>query len=160
MSKLLNPFFRVMRFGSSHGAPMDFIYHKTYAKDRYVLVYALKMIENDLKRIFEFIEPSEENLNTYSHRLYELFLRSATEFETNCKQILAANGYTCSRDLNIRDYHKINQAMQLSKYEVKLSMWYPDAKVFIPLEEWERGSGLTWYQEYNLVKHQIGRAHV
>lgn len=152
MTKLANPYFRIMRF-TDWGYPTDFICHKAYAKDRYVLVYAYKMIENDLKKIFEFIEPSEGNLDVYSHRLYELFLRAATEFETNCKQILDANGYSRSGDLNIVDYFKINQAMRLSKYEVRLSMWYPDIKIIKPFEQWASGASLTWYQEYNLVKH-------
>jgi len=32
------------------------------------------LIQNDLQRIFEFIEPSDDNLDTHSFRIHELFM--------------------------------------------------------------------------------------
>ena len=52
----------------------------------------------DLNEIFDFVEPSNDNTSVYSHRIYELLLRAATEFESNCKGILKANGYTGPRE--------------------------------------------------------------
>ncbi len=144
------PYYRIMR--SCGGAPLNYIYCKTYASDRYNLIHTFKIIENDLKKLFEYVEPAEKNEKVFSHRLYELFLRCATEFETNCKQILLANGYPV-RSMDIRDYYKINAANQLSHYEVKLSIWHPGPKIIKPFEEWNSGHSLTWYQDYNDVKH-------
>jgi len=148
---IIKPYYRIVRI-TKGPYPTDFIYHKKYAKDRYILIHSYKIIENDLKKILEFIEPSDSNANTYSHRLYELLLRCATEFETNCKQILAANGYT-GRDLNIEDYFKVNQATRLSDYKVKLYTWYPHPKILSPFNEWNNGFSLRWYKDYNDVKH-------
>ena len=49
--------------------------------------------ELDFKKVFEYIEPSDINLEVYSHRLYELLLRAATECETNFTSILKDNDY-------------------------------------------------------------------
>ena len=87
---LQKPYYRIMRpLGGSLFC--EYIYDKRYATDRSGLCRAYQILENDLKTIFEFIEPNDDNCKSYSHRTYELFLRSATEFETNCKRILTAN---------------------------------------------------------------------
>jgi len=148
------PYYRIMRV--CDGAPTDYIYCKTYADDRYSLIHAFKIIEKDLKNLFEFIEPSEKNEEVFSHRLYELFLRCATEFETNCKQILLANGYP-DGNMNITDYYKINNANKLSDYEVRLNIWHPEPKIIKPFDKWNSGHSLAWYQDYNDVKHDRSR---
>lgn len=40
--------------------------------------HGYKLIEDDLLSICEFIEPTDANKETYSHRIYELFLRVCT----------------------------------------------------------------------------------
>jgi len=70
---------------------------------------------------------TDGNQNVYSHRLYEMLLRTCTEFENNCKGILKDNGYV-SQNLNIKDYYKINAASKLNEYEIKLNVWSPCPK--------------------------------
>ncbi len=148
---ITKPYYRIMRQTTARS--VGYILDRRYSKDRFVLCHAYKIIEDDLKKILEFVEPANQNKAVYSHRLYELLLRSATEFETNCKLILSANGYGRSGNWNITDYHKINDATKLSKYEVSIMIWRFGEKILTPLEEWSRGHTLTWYQDYNLVKH-------
>ncbi len=134
------------------GDAYSYMLDRKYAEDRFSLCQAYRIIEDDLKKILEFIEPSDKNKKAYSHRIYELFLRCSTEFETNCKRILFANGYVKNK-LNIKDYYKINKATSLSKYQVKMSLWHPKEKILRPLGEWSNGHSLKWYQAYNCVKH-------
>jgi len=148
---ITKPYYRIIRHGCA--CSDDYIIDKRYAEDRFVLCQAYKIIEDDLKKIFESIEPSNQNGKVYSHRLYELFLRCATEFETNSKRILSANGYRKKKHFNIEDYHKINYATRLSEYKLRLNIWYPKEKIFTPLKEWSKGHSLKWYQDYNSVKH-------
>ena len=153
---LRKPFLRIMR-------PMlsgrDFLFHEyildnRYANDTSLLCRSYELIINDLKRLFEFIEPSDDNLKTYSHRTFELLLRAATEFETNCKRILEANGYSKSGNLNILDYYKINSSSKLSEYKVILEIWRPDRKEIHPFANWNSGTHeLKWYKAYNNAKH-------
>jgi len=149
--KLQKPFYRIARPGATMHS--DYILDGRYASDRFMLLQSFQLIENDLKRILEFVEPTDSNVSVYSHRIYELFLRCATEFETNCKKILSANGYHSQKSLNIGDYYRINVATNLSEYEVKINIWHPSAQVFKPLGDWAAGSSLGWYQDYNCVKH-------
>lgn len=145
---LEKPYYRIARTES--GA--DYIKDKRYAPDRFLLLQAYQLIENDLKAILEYIEPADQNESVFSHRIYELFLRCATEFEANCKNILYANGYK-NTQLNIKDYYKVNKATKVSEYEIKINSWYNNPKIFRPLQDWLAGPKLCWYQVYNNVKH-------
>ena len=107
----------------------------------------------DLSNLFEYNEPSDDNLNTYSHRTYELFLRICTEYEANSKAILTANGYNVLRRLNITDYAKINNSSKLSEYSVIFFNWRNNPKEFYPFRDFTNGNSLSWYSDYNQVKH-------
>ena len=145
---ITKPYFRIARIESGD----EYIRDRRYAPDRFMLIQSYQLIENDLKKILEFIEPADSNKDTYSHRLYELLLRCSTEFETNCKRILYANGYRRG-NLKMEDYYKINKATRVSEYEIEINNWYPSTKTFCPLQEWSSNYTLPWYQAYNHVKH-------
>ncbi|MEW6172200.1 MAG: hypothetical protein AB1510_03930 [Bacillota bacterium] len=145
---LPKPYFRIYRPGSS-GYERD----PRYADDRISLCRGFALIESDLKRIFEYVEPADNNLQTYSHRIYELFLRACTEFEANCKGILDANEYRKSSNYNIEDYCKLETSSRLSDYKTVLYIWKSRCKTFEPFREWKSSRTLSWYQAYNTVKH-------
>ena len=119
------------------------------------LVTTAHLIVRDLYELFNYVEPHDDNKGTYSHRIYELFLRTATEFESNCKGILKANGYAkAEKDMTIRDYFNIAEAAHLSEYRISFVRWMPICD-FKPFAAWNTASytPLTWYQSYNKVKH-------
>lgn len=158
---LAKPFRRIIRPFTDgeyiHGAEDEEVYilSNDYASDRSTLIRAYSVIESDLLKLFNYVEPCDDNLNVYSHRTYELLLRASTEFETNCKAILSANGYSSpsGRNLDITDYHKVDKASRLSQYAVILDTWLPSRKVFEPFKDWATSHILEWYQCYNSVKH-------
>jgi len=117
------------------------------------LVTTAHLIVRDLYEVFNYVEPCDANVAVYSHRIYELFLRTATEFEANCKGILKANGYTKAK-MNAEDYFKIVAVSRLSEYKVTFIRW-ATAKAFKPFSAWNSATytPLTWYQDYNSVKH-------
>lgn len=148
------PFYRIIRPMIRHDSFFcNYSRDKRYSDDMNSLCRSYKLLENDLKKIFEYIEPCDHNSNTYSHRIYELLLRSATEFELNCKRILGANGYTINNNLNITDYFKIEKATRLSEYKIYLDIWKPERKVIQPFIQWQDSHSLSWYKAYNDVKH-------
>lgn len=51
------------------------------------------LIQNDLKKLFEYIEPADRNLETYSFRIHELLMRSCIGIEANFKAIVQENIY-------------------------------------------------------------------
>src|SRR5690554_5224374 len=98
--KLSKPYRRIIRpyllpnhyvFGPSNNI---YFVDDSYASDRFEIIRAYYILEKDLINLFEFIDPSDANLATYSHKTYELLLRASTEFELNAKKVLSANGYS------------------------------------------------------------------
>lgn len=119
------------------------------------LLASAHLIVRDLYEVLDFVEPHNDNEKTYSHRIYELFLRTATEFESNCKGILIANGYNKPVDeLKAFDYFKIARAARLSEYVVTFHRWSP-LREFKPFAQWADSNykSLSWYKSYNSVKH-------
>lgn len=144
------PYYRIYRPGSG----TEFLNDTRYCNESNELYRAFQLLELDLKRIFEFIEPTDNNLKTYSNRLYELLLRACTEVEASAKAILVANGYNCDPDdLNMKNYRLVNNATRLSEYKVTLETWNPKPIVLHPFKTWKSTHTLEWYSAYNTVKH-------
>lgn len=118
--------------------------------ERKSMLMAARLIIDDFERIFEYVEPHTNNENVFSHRIYELLLRTCTEVESCCKGILMANGHAAK---NMDDYKKIERATHLSGYTVQYSNWLPTAYSTQPYSNWATGNPLSWYQAYNDVKH-------
>lgn len=136
---------------------LDYLYDNRFAnqEEKKSLITATRMILRDLNNLYDFIEPSDDNLCVYSHRIYELLLRTATEFEANCKGILKANGYSKpENEWGVKDYFKISRAARLNEYSLTFERW-ETAHEFKPFIEWNpsRRETLTWYEAYNEVKH-------
>lgn len=133
----------------------NYMLDNRYCSERSSLFRAYRIIQDDLEKLFDYIEPCESNKDAYSHRTFELLLRSATEVEANCKGILKSNGYIRPRcgNMTIEDYYKIQQATKLSEYEVKLKCWHGSSEVLKPFENWGNTHSLSWYQAYNDAKH-------
>lgn len=116
--------------------------------------HAFRLLVSDFVRICEFIEPSDEHLATYSHRLYELLLRACTEFESLCSEALAAEGYKKKGNLNITDYVRVEPKLSLRKQIAIVTLWRPHPLELKPFANWTvKSSALSWYRGYNAVKH-------
>jgi hypothetical protein len=111
------------------------------------------LLQKDLEHLFEFIEPSDQNLQCYSFRIHELLLRACVEVEANCKAILEENGYRKVGNWNMNDYQKVNVSHHLSSFVVQLPVWHGCKKIRAPFEAWASGKPLPWYHAYNKTKH-------
>lgn len=136
---------------------LNYLYDNRFAnqEEKKSLITTTRMILRDLNNLYDYIEPSDDNLCVYSHRIYELLLRTATEFEANCKGILKANGYSKSEnEWCVKDYFKISRVARLNEYSLTFERW-ENAHEFKPFIEWNpsRRGTLTWYEAYNEVKH-------
>ena len=133
-----NPFHRLWRpvkgykwtntmfYKGGNPPSIGYLYDDRFANqsERGTLVLTANLIIRDLYEIFNYIEPIDANVSTYSHRIYELFLRAATEFESNCKGILRENGYAKSeKAMSNCDYFKIAKVARLSEYRVSFVRW-------------------------------------
>ena len=131
----------------------SYLFDPDYAPGRAQTIRAYHLLEKDLIRQFEYLEPADDNLQAYSHRLYELLLRASTEFEANCRAILQANRYKKRNNWTIGDYCNVNNSSRLSEYEVRIAIWREENKILHPFKDWASSKSLSWYREYNAVKH-------
>lgn len=124
---LLKPYKRTVRQlidGSySSSGNSEYIRHPDYANSPEKYVRSFLLIQNDIQKLFEYIEPADRNKEAYSYRIHELFVRVCIEVEANCRSILIENGYKKRGDLNMKDYSLIEKTHQMSGYEIALPRW-------------------------------------
>jgi len=124
---LAKPYRRIWRpkVGISVGAQWDlqYMHDSRWAPDLRGHIAAFHLIQKQLIELFEYVEPSDDNRGTYSHQIYQLFLRACTEVETNSKAILAANGYAVNDRTNIVEFRRLEKACKLSHYVVSVPVW-------------------------------------
>lgn len=131
-----------------------YIIDKEYSKTPEHYLRAFFILQNDLKKLFEYIEPDDCNNETYSYRIHELFMRICIEVEANFKAILKENIFSKDeKDWNIDDYKKINTTHHLSSYKVTLPIWNQWNWIFQPFSEWINGNNPSRYRAYNKSKH-------
>ena len=139
-----------------------YIVDRTYANSPEHYVRAFLLIQNDLQRLLEFVEPADTNLAAYSYRIHELLMRTCIEVEANFKAILKENIFNPTkndgsarpeRNWNILDYKKVNTTHHLSSYKVFIPIWDGTRSCLEPFKEWNSKPELTWYQAYNASKH-------
>lgn len=120
------------------------------------------LIQGDLIRLFEYIEPADENLKAYSYRTHELLMRTCIEIEANFKAILRENSYRPTdrkgrtipeKKWTIKNYQIINKTHHLASYRVHVPIWNGSHSMFVPFAEWEHDNQLSWYDAYNKSKH-------
>lgn len=124
-----------------------------YADDGRRYIRAALLLQRDLLRIFEFVEPDEKNFECYSIRIHELIVLANIEIEANFKAILLENGYVTGNYWNMADYRKIESTHFLSKYRVKIPDFSNPNYIFQPFKDWEKSKHPRWHESYNVAKH-------
>ena len=117
---------------------------------------AFKLLVRDYEEALEYVHPCDSNANTYSHRLYELLLRSYTEFESLAKgAAFKRNLIPSNNQTKINELSRLTQSLDLDPIEVGVPAWGPQEYIISPLSGWaKKPHELYWYRAYNDVKHQ------
>lgn len=159
------PYYRIVRPNARGDWYGDYIFDPRYSRNWSSSIRALELVIIDFKKICQYVDPCDENFTTFSHRIYELFFRACTEFESNCKDILKANHYILkdskgnTRDekwWNVNDYKKINAACKLHDYKISFIFWNSGQGTFLePFRNLGPGgsASLVWYDIYSNLKH-------
>ena len=140
----------------SEGGRWQYLLHKNFANDPQHYVRAFLLLQADLDELFTFIEPSDQNLNCYSHRTQQLLTRCCIEIEANFTAILLENKYPKSgRDLKMNDYKLVEFSHRLSHYRIRIPGWKGTRNIRTPFAPWSGATqdALPWYQAYNRAKH-------
>jgi hypothetical protein len=142
-----------------------FIVDKEYAETPHHYTRAFLLLQEDIKNLFNFIEPADINLKAFSFRIYELLMRTCIEIEANFKAILKENIYNptfrsgskagqirTEGCWNLNDYMKVNKTHHLDNY-AELPFWRGTNYRHTPFVNWATNGSLPWYQAYNESKH-------
>lgn len=68
----------------AEGGRWLYILNKQFAQDPQHYIRAFLLIQDDLKELFNYIEPADQNQGTFSLRIQQLLMRVCVEFEANC----------------------------------------------------------------------------
>lgn len=135
------------------GGRWMYIRHPAFASEPEHFIRAFEIIQKDLISLFDYVEPDDVNLATYSYRIHELLVRVCIEVEANFKAILTENNYTKTDAWNMGDYKKIEATHFLSHYMVRLPVWRDRTKDITPFAGWTMRGKPDWYVDYNSAKH-------
>jgi hypothetical protein len=145
--------FRVGDYVPSNGQ-MSYVRTTSYSTDARPYIRGFVRLQREVRNLFEFIHPSDGNLNTHSEHVGVLLARACFEVETNLTAILRENSYAKGGNWTMEDYKKIEGSHKLSSYEVQLPEWHGTQSVRMPFRTWSAANGgLDWYKAYNKFKH-------
>jgi hypothetical protein len=160
LSKPLKRTVRQLTNGSyKNDGHWQYLLHPKFATDPQHYNRAFLLIQEDLQKLFEYVEPCDENSDTISLRIQELLIRVCIEIEANFTAILKENNYSNKGNLNLKDdYCLIEFSHKLSSYKVKFPVWRGENHTRRPFENWSNKPNkdwhiLKWYQAYNKSKH-------
>jgi hypothetical protein len=160
---LEKPFKRTVR-KLTNGSYMNdghwqYLLHPKFANAPQHYIRAFLLIQEDLLKLFGYVEPCDENLGTISLRIQELLTRVCIEIEANFTAILKENKYSNTANWNLKnDYSLIEFSHKLSSYMVKFPVWRGENNTRRPFGNWATKPNqnwhiLDWYQAYNKSKH-------
>lgn len=139
---------------NSGATEYDYLNDDDYAKKPYLFTRAFEELQDEIKVIFSYVEPSYHNRKTYSYKIQQLFIRVCIELEANFKAIFNENKYSKEESRwNINDYWKINVSHRLSEYQAIMPTWEGKGNTFSPFAAWKDSPRLNWYRAYQRTKH-------
>lgn len=109
----------------------------------------LGILIQKLQEILLFIEPSEDGLKAYSHKIRELLFLACSDLESTLKK------YKFGKNDSMKDYIEILKFVDLTKYKISL-VGYASPYKCCPFENWNKDKvtqSLPWYEAYNKIKH-------
>jgi hypothetical protein len=157
---------RIIEAFNSGYSDWAYIIDRDYSIEPEHYTRAFSIIQQDITKMFEYIEPSDINETTYSYRIHELLMRICIEIEANFKAIFRENIFTpvyksgsnmgknrTEENWNINDFKLINKTHHLDEYSVEIPIWKGKNNIRKPFIDWKTNNPLKWYQSYNNSKH-------
>lgn len=116
----------------------------------------LELLLDDIYDVFKVIAPCKENMACFGHKIRNILILACTEIDSIMKSILIKNGIKSQRIFyTTNDYIKLNKPLHLNEYDLSFSR-FEDLGDFNPFSNWNiqnPTTSLSWYSDYNEVKH-------
>ncbi|MEL1245492.1 hypothetical protein AAEO56_14555 [Flavobacterium sp. DGU11] len=112
-----------------------YIIDHSYSQNPHHYTRAFLIIQEDILKLFQYIEPADINELTYSFRIHEILMRTCIEIEANFKAILKENNYKptkfhknktelrLEKEWKLHDFSKVNKTHHLDDYSIQLPFW-------------------------------------
>lgn len=143
--------------------PIESFDDKDYNQSDIVEIYSginqLTILIGSLNEIFKTIHPSEENFAVFGDNIRNLLILSCTEVEAQLKGIVKNNILKTKSKYSTRDYVKLKEILRLDEYVISYTK-FPWLLSLNPFKEWSAEfptKSLSWYNNYNSVKHDRER---
>lgn len=132
-------------------------YHSLFDQTEYISrLNQLAIIYHDLSDIFKYVEPDNENMGAYGHRIRNNIFLSCTEIDSMFQNLMLKNGYIDKKHrFSTNDYVKTKEVLKLDQFVIFYAR-YPNMSLFSPFSSWnkeESSKSLSWYDAYNKIKH-------
>lgn len=153
----------ILNFGSFKHGIVD-INHDNYNLGTYPLfiensltldqkLTQYELILDDLANLFKYVEPSQNNYQTYGHSIRNLIILACTEVENLFQSFLKGHNYHKKRNCTMKDYKEANKYLRLHLAYAFFPR-YTKLKLIRPFESWSsENASLPWYKAYNDIKH-------
>lgn len=114
----------------------------------------LKILIEKLHEILMYIEPDNNCMKVYGHKIRELLILACTECENSWASYIRHSGINRDR-LTTNDYVKLKDKLFLSEYKMRF-ISHPTLLNLSPFVNWNDQNpttSLVWYNGYNNTKH-------
>ncbi|HAT2743898.1 TPA: hypothetical protein I8372_001464 [Citrobacter farmeri] len=114
----------------------------------------LRILIEKLKDILLYIEPCDNSMASYGHKLRELLILTCTAIESYWLSYLKFAAPNIQRP-RTNDYVKLKDVLLLNTYKVNF-INHPYLLEFKPFGNWDEErptQTLSWYDDYNKTKH-------
>lgn len=116
----------------------------------------LELLLDDLFDVFNVVAPYKENLSCFGNKIRNIIILACTEIDSMMKGILEKSKVKPHfKFYTTNDYIKLNVPLQLNEYTLSLSR-FEKLGDFKPFFKWNSNNptgSLSWYLDYNNVKH-------
>ncbi|MFL1562455.1 hypothetical protein ACI77J_14695 [Pseudomonas sp. O64] len=128
------------------------VYGQTYMRS----IVAAESLFSEVKEVFKVVEPELVNFNCFGHRFRELLMLLCSEVEACWTGILKANEMEvrAKARFTTKNYVMLCSPLKLAEWQVRLKDYR--GLTFQPFKTWDSikpTSSLSWYDDYNKVKH-------
>lgn len=144
---------RTVPFVSTSFEKNDFI--QANIVEIYSGINQLSILLDSLNEVFKTIHPSKENMSAYGNNIRNILILSCTEVEAQLKGIIKNNIKKTKSKYSTTDYVKLKPILKLDEYIISYSK-FPWLLPINPFENWNSDlptQSITWYNNYNSVKH-------
>lgn len=116
----------------------------------------LELLLDDLFDVFNVVAPYKENLSCFGNKIRNIIILACTEIDSMMKGILEKSKVKPQfKFYTTNDYIKLNVPLQLNEYTLSFSRFEElgDSKPFFKWNSNNPTGSLSWYLDYNNVKH-------